>query len=63
MSQYNDASMYSATFEAQFIEKLSNTETELKKSVAYKKACRNGTLVGNGLVFRQRLNDPGTQTL
>ena len=26
-----------ATFEAQFIEKLSNTEAELKKSVAYKK--------------------------
>ena len=27
-----------ATFEAQFIKKLSNTETELKKSVAYKKS-------------------------
>ena len=26
-----------ATFEIQFIEKLSNTETELKKGVAYKK--------------------------
>ena len=26
-----------ATFEAQFIEKLRNTEAELKKSVAYKK--------------------------
>ena len=34
-----------ATFEAQFMEKLSNIEVELKKSVAYKKACsynRNG---------------------
>ena len=29
-----------ATFEAQFMRKLSNTEAELKKSVAYKKkAC------------------------
>ena len=28
-----------ATFEAQFMKKLSNTETELKKSVAYKKTC------------------------
>ena len=29
----------SATFEAQFMKKLSNTEDELKKSVAYKNAC------------------------
>ena len=28
-----------ATFEAQFIKKLSNTDAELKKSVAYKKKC------------------------
>ena len=28
-----------ATFEAQFIKKLSNTEAELKESFAYKKAC------------------------
>ena len=28
-----------ATFEARFMKKLSNTETELRKSVAYKKAC------------------------
>ena len=28
---------YLATFEAQFIKKLSNTEAELKKSVTYKK--------------------------
>ena len=27
---------FEATFEAQFIKKLSNTEAELKKSVAYK---------------------------
>ena len=27
-----------ATFEAQFIKKLSNTEAELKKGVAYKKS-------------------------
>ena len=31
--------MYQATPEAQFITKISNTEVELKKSVAYKKAC------------------------
>ena len=28
-----------ATLEAQLIQKLSNTEAQLKKSVAYKKAC------------------------
>ena len=28
-----------ATFKAQFMKKLSNTESELKKGVAYKKAC------------------------
>ena len=28
-----------ATFEAQFMKKLSNTEAELKKSVGYKKTC------------------------
>ena len=28
-----------ATFEAQFLKKLSNNEVELKKSVAYKKTC------------------------
>ena len=28
-----------ATFEAQFMTKLRNTETELKKNVVYKKAC------------------------
>ena len=28
-----------ATSEAEFMKKLSNTETELKKSVAYKKVC------------------------
>ena len=30
---------YIYTLEAQFMRKLSNTETELKKSVAYKKKC------------------------
>ena len=36
---YNDYSyMYSATPEAQFMTKISNTETEFKKSVAYKKS-------------------------
>ena len=28
-----------ATLEAQFMRKISNTETDLKKSVAYKKTC------------------------
>ena len=32
-------SRHGATFEAQFRKKLSNTETELKKIVAYKEAC------------------------
>ena len=31
--------LYVATYEAQFIKMLSNTEAELKKSVAYKKEC------------------------
>ena len=31
-----------ATFEAQFIKKLSNTEADLEKSIAYKKACNKG---------------------
>ena len=30
---------HQATFQAQFMKKLSNTEAELKKSNAYKKAC------------------------
>ena len=30
---------HQATFQAQFMKKLSNTEAELKKSDAYKKAC------------------------
>ena len=30
-------------FEAQFLKKISNTEVELKKSVAYEKACISGT--------------------
>ena len=43
MSQYDDAYMYVlsniwAAFEAQFMRKLSNTDAELKKSVAYKKS-------------------------
>ena len=45
MSQYDDAFMSfyvssntKATFEAEFMKKLSNTEVELKKSVAYKKS-------------------------
>ena len=29
-----------ATFEARFIKKLSNTEIELRKRVAYKKPCK-----------------------
>ena len=29
-----------ATFEARFIKKLSNTETELRKRAAYKKTCK-----------------------
>ena len=33
-----------STFEAQFIKKLSNTEVELKKSVAYKKGCNNSKI-------------------
>ena len=37
---YGDAYMY----EAQFMKKLSNTEAELKKCVAYKKACNCCTL-------------------
>ena len=40
MSQHNHGYMYQATFEAQFMKKLSNTVTELKKkTVAYKKVC------------------------
>ena len=35
MSQYDDAYMYEATFEAQYMKKLGNTEAELKKSIAY----------------------------
>ena len=31
--------MQKATFEVQFIKKLSNTEADLKKCVAYKEAC------------------------
>ena len=31
--------LFEATFEAEFMKKLSNTDDELKKSVAYKKAC------------------------
>ena len=31
--------MIKTTFEAQFMKKLSDTETEFEKSVAYKKAC------------------------
>ena len=30
--------LYVSTFEAQFLKKLSNTEAELKKSVAYKRS-------------------------
>ena len=37
MSQYDNTNMYQATFEATFMEKLSNTEAELKKSIGYKK--------------------------
>ena len=33
-----------ATFEAQFMQKLSNTEAELKKSVAYNKPCSRSGL-------------------
>ena len=29
------------TFEAEFMEKLSNTEAELKKSTAYRKGCNS----------------------
>ena len=37
---YHSIIMYKATFEGQFMEKLSNTESELKKSIAYtKEAC------------------------
>ena len=42
MSQYNDGYVLSntwATFEAQFMKKFSNTEADLKKSVAYKSVC------------------------
>ena len=31
---------YPAALESQFIKKLSNTETELKKSIAYKKSVK-----------------------
>ena len=37
---YHSIIMYKATCEGQFMEKLSNTESELKKSIAYtKEAC------------------------
>ena len=39
MSQFDNANMYQATFEATFMKKLSNTEAELRKSIAYKKDC------------------------
>ena len=50
MSQYHNAyfvlSNIKATFEAQFMKKLSNTEAELKKRVAYrKKACNYVTFI------------------
>ena len=32
------------TFEVEFMKKLSNTEAEMKKSVAYKKVCSSGTV-------------------
>ena len=44
VTQYDDDCMYYAIFEAQFIKKLSNTETALKKSVAYKKESVYNTL-------------------
>ena len=42
---------FSNICEAQFMKNLSNTEAELKKRVAYKKACNQRTLIcNNGLV-------------
>ena len=37
--QFTSCVDWEARFEAQFIKQLSNIEAELKKSVAYKKAC------------------------
>ena len=54
VSQYNDAYIYvisntQATFEAQFMKKLSNTEAELRKSIAYKKSMQAAKIFKWGL--------------
>ena len=45
-----------ATFEAQVMTKLSNSEVELKKSVAYKKSVYTDTVMPDTVLYNDRYN-------